>query len=536
MSYAKHFSTRATEQTSKIPGRVDQVENSAGGYVFAVDRWKQLDRFLILGNAGGSYYASEQKMTVENATCVLECAESDIARTVNRIVEVSVRGLAPKNDPAIFALAMLSKHPEALAALSEVCRIGTHLFQFVSDAKNFRGRGRAFNRAVAGWYLSKTPENAAFQIAKYQQRGGWSHRDILRLTKPKVSGPMSSVFGWAVGKKFDADIQIIKGFELAKKASSPLEAARLIREFRLPRECVPTNFLNSTDVWSVLLDGMPLTAMIRNLGKMTSIGMLKPMSREVGMVCDAIRSPEKIRLARVHPISILVAMKTYSQGHGDKGSLKWSPVQQVVDALDDCFYLSFDAVAPTGKRIMLACDVSGSMRMSSIAGTNIDCSVASGALAMAVARTEPKHLITAFTSSGWKKSGNIGMHRGYPAGIEEVKISPKSRLDDILRAMEALQMGGTDCALPMLYASEQKIPIDAFIILTDSETWAGNVHPVQALNLYRQTMGIPAKLIVVGMVANSFTIADPKDAGMLDVVGFSTDVPSVMSSFIRGDI
>jgi len=40
-------------------------------------------------------------------------------------------------------------------------------------------------------------------------------------------------------------------------------------------------------------------------------------------------------------------------------------------------------------------------------------------------------------------------------------------------------------------------------------------------------------LIVVGMVSNGFTIADPDDAGMLDVAGFDTAVPQVMADFAR---
>jgi len=44
-------------------------------------------------------------------------------------------------------------------------------------------------------------------------------------------------------------------------------------------------------------------------------------------------------------------------------------------------------------------------------------------------------------------------------------------------------------------------------------------------------MGIGAKLIVVGMVSSGFSIADPDGAGMLDVVGFDTAVPQLMSHF-----
>jgi 60 kDa SS-A/Ro ribonucleoprotein len=69
--------------------------------------------------------------------------------------------------------------------------------------------------------------------------------------------------------------------------------------------------------------------------------------------------------------------------------------------------------------------------------------------------------------------------------------------------------------------------------LTDNETWAGAVHPVQALRQYRERTGIAAKLVVVGMVSNGFSIAEPNDAGMLDVVGFDAAAPAVIADFIR---
>ena len=58
----------------------------------------------------------------------------------------------------------------------------------------------------------------------------------------------------------------------------------------------------------------------------------------------------------------------------------------------------------------------------------------------------------------------------------------------------------------------------------------------QALEQYRQKFGIPAKLIVVGMTSNGFSIADPNDAGMLDVVGFDTATPNIISEFAVGSL
>jgi 60 kDa SS-A/Ro ribonucleoprotein len=140
--------------------------------------------------------------------------------------------------------------------------------------------------------------------------------------------------------------------------------------------------------------------------------------------------------------------------------------------------------------------------------------VAAAAMALVTAAREPRHQIMAFQDEF------------VPLGI-----SPRERLDDVVRRTNGLRFGRTDCALPMRFAMERTIPVDVFLVLTDSETWYGDVHPVQALRQYRERMGIPAKLIVAAFVANRFSIADPDDAGMLDVVGFDTAVPSLIRDF-----
>jgi 60 kDa SS-A/Ro ribonucleoprotein len=134
--------------------------------------------------------------------------------------------------------------------------------------------------------------------------------------------------------------------------------------------------------------------------------------------------------------------------------------------------------------------------------------------------------------SGWA-SRLRGVYRRQ-SGITPLAISPRQRLDDAVRAVSNLPFGGTDCALPMLYALEHEREIDTFVILTDSETWAGEVHPAQALQDYRRASGIDARLVVVGMVSNGFSIADPNDPGQLDIVGFDTATPQLISDFARG--
>jgi 60 kDa SS-A/Ro ribonucleoprotein len=153
-------------------------------------------------------------------------------------------------------------------------------------------------------------------------------------------------------------------------------------------------------------------------------------------------------------------------------------------------------------------------------------------MALVTAAVEDTCLIKGFTSGGgrygWGRTTNL-------EGFIDLNVSPRMRLDTVVKNVSGLPFGGTDCALPMVWAEKNKVKVDAFVVYTDSETWAGSIQPCQALRKYRQSTGIDAKLIVVGMTANGFTIADPQDGGMLDVVGFDTAAPNIMSDFIRGE-
>ena len=121
-------------------------------------------------------------------------------------------------------------------------------------------------------------------------------------------------------------------------------------------------------------------------------------------------------------------------------------------------------------------------------------------------------------------------------GLSPLAISPRQRLDDVVRYTANLPFGGTDCSLPMRWALKNRLKVDVFAIYTDSETWAGPQAPAQALQRYRREVNPGAKLVVVGMISNGFTIADPDDAGMLDVVGFDTATPAVIADFATGQV
>jgi len=534
---ASNTNTRALQKNTPIsqaiPGReTEQTLNNTGGFVYKIDNWSRLDRFLILGVDGGTYYATERDITKTNLEVVIKLIHEDGIRVVDRCVEISKAGRAKDNDYALLVLACAISHGTvavknyAGTSLPLVARTGTHLMHFTAFANNQRGWGKVLKKSVSNWYSSKTPDQVAFQAVKYQSRDGWGQRDILRLSHPHAGDDVlrnstykyivKGISGMSADDKLPA---VIQAFEAAKTAEEP-KLIQLITDHRLSHEMVPNERKGSPLVWQALMTSMNTTALIRNLNKMTSIGLLTPFSEATKKVITQLTDLETLRKDRIHPLTLLIARRQYATGHGLKGSLTWTPVASIIKALEDAFYLSFATVQPSGKNIMLAIDVSKSMNSFVNGASNITCREAAAVLAMVTLRTEPWAAIY-----------------GFDHKFRDLGITASDSLEVASGKTYSPNFGSTNCSLPMQFAEEQKWKVDCFVVLTDNETNQGRNHPSQALQNYRNKMGIPhAKLVSCGMTATGFTIADPADRGMLDVVGFDSNAPQFISAFAKGEL
>jgi 60 kDa SS-A/Ro ribonucleoprotein len=536
-SYSQ-FSTKTTPQTEPTPGQEHkQVKNEAGGYTYKADRWARLDRFLLLGSEGGTYYVGEQQLTKDNASNVLACLASDPQRVVKAVVAVSESGRAPKNDQAIFVLALAAsaKLPDgqpdvptrhaALDNLHRVCRIPTHLYHFLEFCKGLRGWGPTLDHAVEHWLLSKPTEDLAYQTVKYFSRDGWSMRDVLRKAKPVSQDPArGALFRWAAKglhglKEGQMPPAIVGAFEMAKTATVS-GLVGLIQQFNLPREALPTTALNHPEIWEALLAGMQgkqLTALVRNLGKMTAVGLVQPFSTAEATIVQRLTDADQLKAARVHPIALLLALKIYAQGHGDKGKLTWTPNAKVVDALNQGFYLAFNHLEPTGENLLVAVDCSGSMTNAQVNGfPSFSAAEGAAAMALCMARVEP-HVHTICFDNQLRK---------VPV------LTPTMRLDEVLKATSKLSGGGTDCAVPIRYALDQKLKVGTFLVITDAQSWAGPKHTSQALREFREQVNPKARMVEMAMTPTSSSLLDPDDTGCLGVAGFDASVPAIIQQFI----
>lgn len=526
----------ATPQSEKADAR--QVKNSAGGFSFKVKDADRLKRFLILGTEGGTFYANQRNLTRENANFVIDLIRRDEALVRETVVEVSDKALAPKNGPALFTLALLFTEGKdkaaARAALPKVARTSTHLFEFAEYIKSLGGWGRAKRGAIADWYTSKTPESLAYQAVKYRQRNGWTHRDLFRLSHPVGINPALGNF--ILGKDNEirenvpvADLTILNGYRFAQDAKGDVkEAVKVVKMFpRLPWEAYSTEVHKSADFWKALFEAGALgqTALVRNVTRFARLGLFDDV-KFAGDVAKALADPEAIEKGRMHPVAYLNALHVYRDGPMDSSGYyshsrkrpDYKVNAKIAGALEKGFYAAFKNVTPANKRTMVSVDVSGSMTWQAPAGVaGLDCLQAAAAMAMVTARTEPYVTVNAFST-----------------GMQDVNVSDSDSLQTVLDKFGRLNFGGTDVSAPIVYAMDNNIAIDTFIVYTDNETWAGRIHPHEALQKYRRKTGIDARLVVVGMASNGFTVADPSDSGMLDVVGFDSSAPAVISDFSAG--
>lgn len=311
-----------------------------------------------------------------------------------------------------------------------------------------------------------------------------------------------------------------------------LDAPALVREYRLTWDMLPDEALTRAATWDALLDvGIPQTALLRQLPRLTRLGVVGTLGQgRTAEVVTQLGDRERLQRARIHPVSLLVALRTYASGRG-RGSV-WEPAAAIVDALDAAFYKAFEFVEPAGKRTLLGLDVSGSMGAPFDRTSGITSREVGAAMALVIKATEPQADVFGFTADASKRGRFWGY--GGATAFTDLGISPRQRLDDVVRKVSALPFGATDCALPMTQALARGLEVDTFVVITDNETWHGDIHPHQALRQYREQTGIPAKLVVLATTPTRFTIADPSDAGMLDIAGFSSDVPQLVTEFSRG--
>lgn len=592
--------TGTSLNTQQVPRKGHEeimIKNSAGGYTYTISDEDLIDRILILGTSANTYYSSAEKLTSDSIDSIKRMvSEGKGQMVVDHLRSVYESGRAPKQDPTFFVLALLTQSDIPLDVRKSALQIVSHmrtftqLYSWVSLKKQLanghKGFGRATRSALLELFKSKTGQQLVYQGSKYNSRKigteTWTIADVISCAHvpSKVLSPDSQVAvaymvhgiesAQKVADKYVGHqqctevMQYLYAVEAVKSSTCTTDvASQMIRQFHLPREVLSTHLLTDLNIWKALLYTthvgaggqvqhrvtMPITALIRNLGVMSSRGVFDDETI-TNSVVGYLRNQHILRNGRVHPVALLVAKLTYQSGRGLKGSLSWPVSQPIVNALEDAFYLAFGNIEGTGKRILHAVDCSGSMSSSSCSVPIITACQAVGTLVMEAVKREHRYhqsVLAKGENSNYVQDVVLFKHT-----LEPVTVSHTDRLDKIMRTIQDNNFGSTDCALPMVKALETYRKshgtqglYDAFIVYTDNETYYGTVHPSEALDNYRKVTGIDAKMVVVATTPTRNSIGFFQRGGQpkkdnsteaLNIAGFDLNAPTLIKNFIESGI
>lgn len=517
-----------SKQTAIKQGMTMNNENKP---VFVITPLEQFKRFLILGTENGTYYVNGVDLTKQSIECITSILDSENRELLlTTILEFEELNKCKKKDTMLFTLALccmyntqepsfLDFRRKAYTVALKICKIPTNLFLFINFCKVLSKYNSGWNnlhkRYISSWYLDKTPNELMYLVTKYNNRNNYTHRDVLRLTHPKTDNEeLNNIFKYLVNKLEDTSVlEYINDYEKLKNTVEPETAIELIKKRNFVREHIPTELLNNNKIWKALLPKMPLMAMLRNLNKMTLVNLFENDDC-LEHVINTISNKDIRKKAKIHPMHILITLKMYSSGCSRQ--LTWTPVQKIVDCLDKTFYEMFADLTPTGKRILLCLDVSGSMTWDGCFGTDcIKPIEVETALSMIYLATEKKVDVMGFSND-----------------FIPLNISPRRRLDDNLKSINNLPFSSTDISLPFTWAQRHKKEYDAFIVITDSETNCNRINPIDAFKEYKKKMELPdTKLIVLATSVSNFSIGET-NKHVLNVCGFDENVCTIMNDFI----
>jgi 60 kDa SS-A/Ro ribonucleoprotein len=528
-----------------------KILNSCDKEVFQVANSTFLKRFMFLGAENGTLYINKEDLMKQHVNCLESMIKNEefhneLLAIVDEYITKSF-----KKDYILFVLARCCVEKkysllrsEAYKMVLEICKIPTYLFLFIEfyeflskKHNNSTGWNAMQKNFVKDWYLSKDPNNLVYLVTKYRNRNNWTHKDVLKLGHIKSSNTIYDYIFKYITTDYDGfkkkqlentssniktpeDLDLIdqylQNYEKISQSTDISEITQLIEEHNFVREHLSTTILDDIDIWRALCKNMPFTALLRNINKITKIGLFEEYPETLVTLINKLNSKEAITKSRVHPLQILIAIKMYSSGKGLKGDLTWEPNKELCTSLNNAFKLSFDNVRSTSKRYNLALDCSGSMEFNKVCG--IDC-------------LSPRELSIAFSMILKNVEDNCEINGFSTKFVPLNTISPHFSLEKNIDIVSNLPFAHTDCSIPFTNAIKYNKQVDVFIIITDNETNCNSIEPSEALKRYREHSGINAKLVVVAMASNEFSIADSDDPYMLDIVGFSESTFDAIQEF-----
>jgi len=508
------------------------TKNDAGGLAYSLPAKAALAQFACTGTFNGTFYTSEEKLLKDFVELAKDVDDEYLAK-----LAVYAREYAKMKDMSAALLVVLSTRDNELThrIFDRVVDNGRMLrttFQFVRSGQfGRRGLSSSLQRAFRRWLNNRDIP----KLLNDSTGNNPTMRDVLRMVRPRPENlSREALFAYLVKKELEPDspvalavpedLRLLKEF---RKAESQAEQIEILERLHLRWELLADSIIGP-DVWAKVGLKMGAHALLANLNTLDRHGAFKVVTDGstgiVAQFADRIRGTPK---AGIFPYRYFAAYK-----YGVDAPL---PIQT---ALLDATKLAFDNVPKLPGPVVIAIDVSASMR-SSITGrqaggrrsSQIECLDVAALFGAAVAHRNPESVILPFCDH---------IHRiiyGHDGGVMS-----------LARSLAHLRGFATACDVPIRTAKEigeqKSQDFCAIVLVSDHESWLGHGRfgesaTYEAFKRFKASQkamfpGARPKLICIDLTPGR-TALTPKQPDILNVGGFSDAVFETIKKFLDSD-
>jgi 60 kDa SS-A/Ro ribonucleoprotein len=534
-----------------IPGReVDMKLNRAGGYTFKIDTWAQVRRFLILGSAQ-TYYASEREMTLENAQVLLDAINEDSVALVNILKEVNTKGEngaipAPKKAPSLFAMALVQQHGDLagrkalydLLRYKHVVRTMSDLLQFLLIIQQIHPENKipmpsGLKKAIHHFVNSWNNRDQVYQFIKYTNRSkklngksiSINIADVLRMThlKPRDE-EQNYIFKWVVDGELpinESALEYLRAYEIMRSTDDVKVLLNLIDTWGFTWEMIPNTWFKDEmkverkKIWSLLLQSskhrMPLMALVRNLNRIASYGLLNDQNIS-DLIVERLNDQNDILRSRITPLQMVNAFVAIN---------KYNVDSVLLNAASNAYEYSFGNIGEISGKTAIFLDVSGSM---------VGQRGVIGAPDLTAAEAGLVFLMPFI--------GDNATTYSFDTRVRKLSVTKRTSIGETLRIAKGFSGGGTSIPSTLNYLLSEDLEYDNIIILTDNESWhpgyyGSNGHTSQSLQNYMETINKNVKVAFIPITATDSSVRDDKMTNTLECVGLDTSTIHVVTEFFK---
>lgn len=488
--------------------------NHAGGPSYNRGLEEQTLQVLTTNVFENTFYASQKDLVKQAVDLFKRMALQDSVLFAKMIVYARNEGfirIAPITALVVLSTADMDSFQAAFPLVIRTPGDLQDFMQILRSRALRKGFGRGVKRAVGGW-LNGLSE---YHAIKYGSQGsGFSLRDILRLARPKpASDRVGAIFNYLINGLTEENAEVIalnlnqiRCMEILKESTELEEQKALIAEGKLPYEVVVGCIKPSVELWTELMKQMPYFALLRHLNTLNKAGVFKDKTN-VTYVVSRLTDVKQIKGSKVLPFRFYAA-------HQQMDS---AMPRAINEALEKALELSFGNTPELGGRTAIGCDTSGSMSSARISERSTTRAID----------------IAAIFTAALLKTTQDAIVLPFDTRLHMDKFSANDTLMTTARVLASKGGGGTNVGLPLEYLLQNRIVVDTFVGITDSESWYGRGF-LPAWREYKQKVAPNAKAFLLEVAPYGHSVAPATEKDVWYFYGWSDSIPAFIALTANG--